>query len=118
MKFQNRESHIDYYDPENEIKFLHTLNEPMECMLYLSFKIYYFLKIIFNFKIKEFELEAFLNQSVPWKEPFISFFLPLNIPRMQEKFELIKQKPTKEEEEFKKIQIQKRNRFKYEKILK
>jgi len=66
IKFKKRETAIDFLGP-NEEKFLlsQLINSENDSMLYLSFKIYYYFKIIHHHKIKDFQIEAFLNNKFP-----------------------------------------------------
>ena len=75
----------------------------------MSFKIYYYFKIFHRYKVKDFQLEAFLDLKYPNKSPVISFFFPLNLNKLQQRFHLIPDKDPLETDKENKILQKKEN---------
>lgn len=54
LKFNKPVNSIDYFGKDEEKEFLQKIKNNDDIVVYVSFKIYYYLKIYHNFKIKEF----------------------------------------------------------------
>ena len=74
-KYKRPESSIDYISLELEKKFiLENIINKNNFLIFICFKIYYFIKLMFMIKIQKFSIDVFLNPKNYKLDPYLSDF--------------------------------------------